>query len=63
MREVMVGDSPSGRYFYNPTYGWFDKSHFRTGEPGKVIADVQKMVNAGGGVITIEQEVDRKSVV
>ena len=57
MREVMIGDSPSGRYYYNPRYGWFDRSHFRTGDPGNVIADVQEMVNSGGGVITIEQEV------
>lgn len=57
MREVMIGDSPSGRYYYNPYYGWFDRSHFRTGDPGKVIADVQEAVRAGGGSITIEQQV------
>lgn len=57
MREAMIGDWPSGRYFYNPYYGWFDRSHFRTGDPGAVIADVQEAVRTGGGVITIEQQV------
>jgi len=57
MREAMVGSSPSSRYFYNPNYGWFDRSHFNTGDPGRVIADVRKTVSAGGGVVTIEQDV------
>lgn len=57
MREAMVGGSPSSRYYFNPTYGWFDRSHFDTGDPGRLIADVRKTVHAGGGVVTIEQAV------
>lgn len=57
MREAMLGNSASSRYYFNPSYGWFDRSHFNTGDPGRVVADVRKTVRAGGGVVTIEQDV------
>ena len=57
LRDAMIGQSPSGRYYFNPNYGWFDRSHFNTGDPGRLIADVHKTVQAGGGVVTLEQDV------
>lgn len=49
-----VSDS---RYFYHPSYGWFDRTHFQAGNPAQVIADVRAAVGAGGGAVTIEQMV------
>ncbi|MCB8987325.1 MAG: hypothetical protein H6661_06210 [Ardenticatenaceae bacterium] len=44
------------KYVYNAKYGWFDSTHFGTGNPRQVIADVQTAVLQGGGVITITQD-------
>ncbi len=44
------------KYVYNKTYGWFDSTHFGTGNPRQVITDVQTAVSRGGGVITITQD-------
>ncbi|MEZ4646781.1 MAG: hypothetical protein R3E31_29325 [Chloroflexota bacterium] len=49
--------TPWPHYLYDETYGWFDTSHFHTGNPDKVIDDVKTAVSAGGGVITISQGV------
>ncbi|MBK8987259.1 MAG: hypothetical protein IPM39_14470 [Chloroflexi bacterium] len=43
------------KYVYNSTYGWFDTTHFATGSPHQLLADVQTAVAQGGGVITITQ--------
>ena len=43
------------KYLYNKTYGWFDTTHFATGNPRQIIADVGTAVANGGGVITITQ--------
>jgi hypothetical protein len=43
------------KYVYNQTYGWFDTSHFGTGDPAQVIADVRTAVARGGGIVTIIQ--------
>ncbi|MBE2199188.1 MAG: hypothetical protein IAE79_11290 [Anaerolinea sp.] len=50
-------DAPWPQYLYTGMYGWFDRSHFQTGEPAQVISDVQAAITAGGGVITISQGV------
>lgn len=47
--------APTARYFYNPDYGWFDRTHFGSGNPQQVIADVRAAVAAGGGEVTVEQ--------
>lgn len=49
--------TPWSRYLYNDTYGWFDTSHFKTGNPTQVISDVATAVNQNGRVITISQGV------
>lgn len=48
---------PNTHYFFNKRYGWFDRSHFNTGSPGQVIADVRAAAANGGGMITIHQGV------
>lgn len=48
-------EAPTARYFYNPNYGWFDRTHFGSGNPKQVIADVRAAVTAGGGRVTVEQ--------
>lgn len=48
---------PDSRYFYSDRYGWFDETHFDTGNPAKVIADVETAAAYGGGIITISQSV------
>jgi RHS repeat-associated protein len=50
---------PPGKYYYNPDYGYFDRSHFGTGNPEKVIADVRAAIADGGGSVTIRQGVRR----
>ena len=57
LRDAMLSHSPSSRYYFNANYGWFDRSHFNTGDPGRLISDVHKTVQAGGGVVTLEQDV------
>ena len=47
----------TSRYFYNPSYGWFDRTHFKAGNPAQVIADVRAAVEAGGGTVTVAQNV------
>lgn len=42
-------------YLYNATYGWFDTTHFTTGQPEQVILDVKTAVLSSGSVITISQ--------
>lgn len=49
------GLATGSRYFYHPSYGWFDRTHFQAGNPGQVIANVRDAVAAGGGTVTIEQ--------
>lgn len=48
---------PPTQYFYSDQYGWFDSSHFDTGNPGGVIADVERVIAHGGGFVTISQGV------
>lgn len=48
---------PWPHYLYDETYGWFDTTHFHTGDPARVISDVQAAIMAGGGMITISQGV------
>lgn len=50
-----IEEPPTARYFYNPDYGWFDRTHFESGDPEQVIADVRAAVAAGGGEITVDQ--------
>lgn len=52
-----VNPMPDSRYLYNENYGWFDETHFDTGNPGQVIADVEAAAAGGGGIITISQSV------
>lgn len=49
--------TPWTRYLFNETYGWFDTSHFNTGNPAQVISDVVTAVQGNGRVITISQGV------
>ena len=53
----LVSMAVGGRYFYNRSYGWFDPSHFATGNPTKIIRDVRGVAANGGGVVTVRQEV------
>lgn len=48
---------PAARYLYNPTYGWFDVSHFQTGQPARLLDAVRAAVAAGGGEVQVEQDV------
>jgi hypothetical protein len=48
---------PWTHYLYSDTYGWFDTSHFNTGDPAQVISDVVTAVHQNGRVITITQGV------
>jgi hypothetical protein len=52
-----VQPMPDSRYVYNEKYGWFDESHFKTGNPAQVIADVETAAANGGGIITISQPI------
>lgn len=56
-QEARSDSLPSSRYYFSEEYGWFDRTHFNAGNPGQVIADVRKTVRAGGGIITIDQDV------
>lgn len=47
---------PDTHYLYSETYGWFDTSHFNTGRPAQVLADVRAAA-AGGGLVLIRQGV------
>lgn len=51
------GRAAESRYYFHPSYGWFDRTHFAAGNPGQVIADVRAAVSADGGTVTIEQVV------
>lgn len=53
--QIDESNAPSSRYFYHPDYGWFDRTHFKAGNPGKVIADVRRAARAGGGVVLVRQ--------
>lgn len=57
VREYVVSGSAQTQYFYSPHYGWFDSSHFFTGNPAKIIQDVRDVVANGSDVITITQGV------
>lgn len=46
---------PDAHYLFSETYGWLDTTHFNTGRPAQVLADVRAAVAAGGGVVTIRQ--------
>jgi hypothetical protein len=45
---------PDTHYLYTDAFGWFDRSHFNTGRPDQVLADVRAAVTQGG-IITIRQ--------
>lgn len=60
IRHAFDRSLPQTHYLYSQRYGWFDTTHFNTGKPGKVLADVRKAVQRGGGVITIRQLVGSK---
>lgn len=55
IRQTVDRSLPDTHYLYSEQYGWFDTTHFATGKPNKVLADVRKAVERGGGVITIRQ--------
>jgi hypothetical protein len=57
VREYVVSNSAETQYFYSPHYGWFDASHFFTGNPAQIIQDVRDVGLKGGGVITITQAI------
>lgn len=44
-------------YLVSDRYGWFDKTHFNTGRPAKVLEDVAAAIDTGGGIVTIRQGV------
>lgn len=46
---------PDSHYLLTEAYGWFDTSHFNTGRPAQVLADVRAATAAGGAIITIDQ--------
>ncbi len=48
---------PDTQYFMTPRYGWFDRSHFNTGQPGQLLADVRTAVSQGGGPVAVHQGV------
>lgn len=45
----------TSRYFFHEQYGWFDRTHFKAGNPGKLIDDVRRAARSGGGVVLVEQ--------
>ncbi len=55
-KQDVAVDALTGRYFYHPDYGWFDRTHFLAGNPGKVIRDVRRAARSGGGVVIVEQK-------
>jgi hypothetical protein len=57
LREYTVTSSPQTQYLYSPQYGWFDISHFFTGNPAQIIQDVQDVITSGSGIITVTQEI------
>ena len=54
-QDVDAASASTGRYFFHPDYGWFDRTHFKAGNPRQVIADVRQAARAGGGTVIIEQ--------
>ncbi len=49
---------PQTRYLYSDTYGWFDTAHFDTGDPAKLITNLEAAAKKGGdSVISISQAV------
>ena len=52
-----IPELPDAHYLYSKRYGWFDRTHFNTGEPGQLLADVQAAVEQGGGRVVIQQGV------
>ncbi|MBX2998598.1 MAG: hypothetical protein KF893_08825 [Caldilineaceae bacterium] len=57
VREYVVSGSAQTQYYYSPNYGWFDSSHFFTGNPARIIQDVRDVVANGSSVITVTQGV------
>lgn len=57
IKQAVDHSLPDTHYLYSEQYGWFDTTHFATGKPNKVLADVRNAVQRGGGVITIRQRV------
>lgn len=55
--DETVPELPEAHYLYSKRYGWFDRTHFNTGEPGQLLADVQAAVEQGGGRVVIQQGV------
>jgi hypothetical protein len=48
---------PTNRYLFSEEYGWLDKTHFRTGKPDDIIADVRQKIAEGGGLFPIRQAI------
>jgi len=42
---------------YSEEYGWFDRGHLNTGDPGAIIANVKQAVANNGGSFSIQQRV------
>ena len=40
---------PDARYYYSEKYGWFDKSHFGSGDPKYILEQVDKASSEGRG--------------
>lgn len=57
LNNAEAAELPHTHYLVSETYGWFDRTHFATGNPGQVIKDVAAMVDYGGGLVTISQGV------
>jgi hypothetical protein len=52
-------DLPPGQYYYT-AYGWIDRSHVGTGQPGEVIQQVRTRAEQGGGYVTIKAPISVK---
>jgi hypothetical protein len=48
---------PEGRYLHSARFGWFDTSHFDTGNPEQLLANVRAAAIRGGDQISIRQAI------
>lgn len=48
---------PDTRYLFSETYGWFDSSHFNTGQPRQILQDMHMIAGGGGGIVIVDQGV------
>lgn len=55
--QRLITPLPNTRYLYSDHYGWFDSTHFDTGNPAQIIADMKTAVANDGGIITISQPI------